>query len=96
MEVPQLTPVTACPQTGGPIRVARYSYDALENLVCMEQHGKDFLIANWGISLIVDSSLSTYNAFLGTYLERSFLARGTLCLASAQHSAVRWPVCPGP
>jgi hypothetical protein len=43
----------------GPIRVARYSYDALENLVCMEQHGKDFLIVNGGISLIVDSSPST-------------------------------------
>ncbi len=43
-----------------PIRVARYSYDALDNLVCVEQHGKDFLIVNWGISLIVDSSLSTY------------------------------------
>jgi hypothetical protein len=56
MEVPQLTPVTVCPQTGGPIRVARYSYHALDNLVCMEHHGKDFLIVNWGISLIVDSS----------------------------------------
>jgi hypothetical protein len=42
MELPQLTPVTACPQIGGPIRVARYSYDVLDNLVCMEQHGKDF------------------------------------------------------
>jgi hypothetical protein len=46
MEVPQLTPVTVCPQTGGPISVARYSYDALDNLVCMEHHGKDFLIVN--------------------------------------------------
>jgi len=36
MEVPQLTPVTACPQTGGPIGIARYSYDALDNLVCMD------------------------------------------------------------
>jgi len=59
MELPQLTPVRACPQTGGPIRVARYSYDALENLVCMEQHGKDFLIVNLGISLVVGSSPST-------------------------------------
>ena len=66
MEVPQLTPATACPQTGGPIRIARYSYDALDNLVCMEQHGKGFPIVNWGIYLIVDSSLSTYASFLGT------------------------------
>ncbi len=96
MEVPQLTPVTACPQTGGPIRIARYSYDALDNLVCMEQHGKGFPIVNWGISLIVDSSLSTYAPFLGTYVERSFVAQGTPSLVSPQHSAVRWAVCPGP
>jgi len=37
----------------------RYSYDVLDNLVCLEQHGKDFLIVNWGISLIVESLPST-------------------------------------
>src|SRR2546429_5038346 len=88
MEVPQLTPVTVCPQTAGPIRVARYSYDALGSLVCVEQHGKGFLIVNWGISLIVDSSLSTYTPFLGTYVERSFVA-GVLS-ASLAPSALRY------
>ena len=88
-------PSHGMPADGGPIRVAR-SYDAPGNLVCMEQHGRDFLIVNWGISLIVGSSLSTYTPFLGTYVERSFVAGGTLCLASAQCSAVRCPVCPGP
>ena len=80
--MPQLTPVTVCPQTAGPIRVAHYSYDALGSLVCVEQHGKGFLIVNWGISLIVDSSLSTYAPFLGTYVERSFVTQGTPSLAS--------------
>ncbi len=97
MEVPQPNPSHGVPADWRcPIRVARYSYDALDNLVCVEQHGKDFLIVNWGISLIVDSSLSTYTPFLGTYVECSFVAGGTLCLASAQCSAVRCPVCPGP
>jgi hypothetical protein len=59
MEVPQLTPVTPYPQTGDPIKVAHYSCDAPDNLVCTEQHGKDFLIVNGGISLIVGSSPST-------------------------------------
>jgi len=31
--------VTACPQTGDPVMVTRYSYDALDNLICVEQHG---------------------------------------------------------
>jgi hypothetical protein len=59
VELPQLTLIAACPQTGGPIRVARYSYDAIDSLVCMEHNGKDFLIVNAGISLIVGSSPST-------------------------------------
>ena len=31
--------ITACQQTGDPVMVTRYSYDALDNLICLEQHG---------------------------------------------------------